>query len=135
MKKFVSLLSLVVLFTFAATSCSKDNTVVPAELTEETSDSSAQIYGLDLCFDAPADVTEATVFFFDEHGQQIAVDRLGVPASSAESVAVSFLAEARPEYLYTEGLQNYGDNGLLRLPGSSIETRAGGNAVLVIIAH
>lgn len=120
MRKFFSaVLFCAALVLFA--SCAKDRTISVPSLQEET----AQVYDLNIRFDAPADQTEATVRFYDGNGQQVAVSTLSVPASSAETVSASFIAEARPEWLYTEGLQNGVDGGLLPITASSVSTRAG----------
>ena len=133
MKNIFKTLAVAVLAAFTLASCTGaaygDNTAVIESLVEET----AQVYGVDLRFDAPADLSEATVQFFDGHGQHIAVNNITVPATSAETVSAVFLAEAEPEYIFTNGLQNVGDNGLLAIPKSSVSTRSGGDAALLVI--
>lgn len=125
-------LAAIILMSATAASCSKDTTPMPQlALQEET----YQVFDLSLRFDAPEDVQEATVMFFDEHGQQVAVDNVSIPETSAEAVTTTFLSESRPAYIYTDGLQNTGDNGLLSIPASSVRTKAGDDGILLVIRH
>lgn len=131
MRKYLSIVAAVIMTAVLSASCQK------AELTPEIfqQEETSQVFDLDLRFDAPADQTEAVVYFFDASGQQVAVDNLSIPGNSAESVTCSFLAETRPSYLLTEGLQNVNENGLLAIPNSSVKTRAGDEALLLVIRH
>lgn len=88
------------------------------------------VYNLDLCFDATVD--EATVNFYDADGYLVSAKTVSVPTSSNEVVSVSFASETNPEYLYTEGLQNGEDGGLLRIPQASVQTKSS-NPILLII--
>ena len=89
------------------------------------------IYSLDLRFDA--NVSEATVAFYDESGYQVSAKTLAVPASTTEVVSIAFASETAPEYIYTDGLQNGEEGGLLRIPAASIETKASDNSILLVI--
>ena len=130
MRKIFSVCCFIAALVLAA-SCAKDNTVPSLSTADET----AQVYGVDLRFDAPVDLTEATVQFFDGNGQQVAVTNVNVPETSAEAVTATFLAESEPRYLYTDGLQHVNENGLMAIPRSSVQTRAGNDALLLVIRH
>lgn len=132
MKKIFASIAFVAAVILSA-SCTKVE--LTPDIFQDAQEETATIYDLSLRFDAPADQTEAVVYFFDEHGQQVAVDNLSVPASSAEAVTCAFLSETRPAYLLTEGLQNTGDNGLLAIPNSTVKTRSGDDSLLLIIRH
>lgn len=132
MKKIFASVAFVAAVILSA-SCNKVE--LTPDIFENAQEETAQVYDLALRFDAPADQTEAIIYFFDEHGQQVAVDNLAVPASSAEAVTCAFLSETRPAYLLTEGLQNTGENGLLAIPNSTVKTRAGDDALLLVIRH
>ena len=133
MRKIFSIIAAFAAVTVLSVSCQSKEDITPDIFQQEET---AQVYDLALRFDAPADQTEATVYFFDEHGQQVAVDNLSIPSSSAEAVTTAFLSETRPAYLLTEGLQNTGENGLLAIPNSTVKTRAGGDdTILLVIRH
>lgn len=88
------------------------------------------LYNLDLRFDAVA--PEAVIEFYDEDGYLVSENNLAIPATSAEVVAVTIPSMTRPAFLYTEGLTNGEDGGLLRIPASSLDTKAD-NSILLII--
>lgn len=132
MRKYLSIVAAAIMTAVLSASCQKADLTPDLFQQEETS----QVFDIDLRFDAPADQAEAVVYFFDAAGQQVAVDNLAIPGNSAEAVTCSFLAESRPTYLLTEGLQNVNENGLLTIPQSSVKTRAGGDeALLLVIRH
>ena len=133
MRKIFSIVAAFAAIAVLSASCQSKEDITPDIFQQEET---AQVYDLALRFDAPADQTEATVYFFDEHGQQVAVDNLSIPSSSAEAVTTAFLSETRPAYLLTEGLQNTGENGLHAIPNSTVKTRAGGDdTILLVIRH
>lgn len=131
MKKFFIFAIVACTAIMALSSCAKDNTVIPADLfSEEQTAESANIYSIDIQFDAPADLDATTIEFYDETGQGVAI--LSVPVSP-DVEAVTFVSESRPAALYTPGLQNTNEDGVLPLPDSSVETKAGPTAVLLVI--
>jgi len=131
MRKYFSIIAVIAIAAISA-SCQTKQDLTPDFFLEQQQET-AKVFDVDLRFDAPATLKEATVYFFDEHGQQVAVDNLSIPATSAEAVTTAFLSETRPAYLLTEGLQNVGENGLLAIPNSAVSTRAGGSEPLLLV--
>lgn len=128
MKKFFicALAALVAVATMS--SCAKDT--IDTDYFEETVTATAdQVFDIDLQFDAPTDLSSAVVEFYDEFGQGIAV--LSVPVS--EITKVTFVAGTRPTALYTDGLQNVNEDGVLPLPEESIETKAGDRPPVLLV--
>lgn len=123
MKRFIILLAAAM---FILASCQK----FELEEMPTPEDPTTSIYSLDLRFDA--NVSEATVAFYDESGYQVSAKTLAVPTSTTEVVSIAFASETAPEYIYTDGLQNGEEGGLLRIPAASIETKSDNSILLVI---
>lgn len=129
-------ISLMIVATISGTSCTKDNDfAAKLNALDESITSAAETYDLALRFQAE-DITEATVYFYDKDLVQVAVENIVVPESSSEVVNSVFVSESAPEWVYTPGLQNAEDNGMIRVGGKSVKTKAGGDdsgAVLLVI--
>ena len=115
----------------ATSSCAKDNSFIPQQ--EETAPA-VETYDLALRFQAEG-VSEATVYFYDSDLVQVAVENIVIPETDAEIVNSTFISATKPEWVYTPGLQNGDkeDGGLLRIGGKNLTTKAGVDALLLVI--
>lgn len=126
MKRFIIIAAIAALAVMTA-SCNKFELENEMPTPEEPA---LSLYNIDLRFDAVA--PEAVVEFYDADGYLVSENNLAIPATSAEVVAVTIPSMTRPAFLYTEGLTNGEDGGLLRIPASSLDTKAD-NSILLII--
>ena len=135
MKNFIFMAMTIALMVATATtlsSCVKDTDFNPQSV--EATAPAVETYDLALRFQAEG-VSEATVYFYDADLVQVAVENIVIPDSDAEVVNSVFVSATKPEWVYTPGLQNGDekDGGLLRIGGKNIKTKAGVDALLLII--
>lgn len=132
MKKFFTLAAIALIAVAALSSCAKDNTIDATifDNVESQTEKQVSIFSVDITFDAPETLTQTTIEFYDELGQEVAA--LSVPVS-ADTKTLMFASETRPTALYTDGLQNLNEDGVLPLPETSVETKAGKSPVLLVI--
>ena len=130
MKKFFFLAAIAAL---VSVSCAKDNTIVFDPFAGEVN-APKSVYDIELQFDASDDIQVTTVYFFDEDGVGVYEKTFAIPENQAEISKATIDSDTRPAYLYTPGLQNADENGNLRIPETSVETKAaGGQPVLLVI--
>lgn len=127
MKKFFAALAIAA--TLQLSSCSKET--INVETPQETLQSMGSTYDINVSFDAPG-VSETTLYFYDEDRVQISSAIVSVPAGQ-EAVNTVFFSDSNPKYVYTNGLANANENGLLAIPASSVTTKAGGQSPLLIV--
>ncbi len=132
MKKFFFIAIMAIAVSAAMSSCAKDNTIIDDPFAQGLKQDEYAIFDIDLQFDAP-EIDEAAVFFFDEKGVQVNSQTVDVPSEESEVVNASFVSETKPVYIYTPGLQNVSENGYLRIPEGSVETKAGRTPVKLVI--
>lgn len=113
------------------TSCSLDNRTLDVESPAETLKSMGSTYNVTVAFDAPG-VNEATLVFYDEDRVQVSTAIVAVPAGQ-EAVNTVFFSDTNPRYVYTTGLANPDENGLLSIPESAVATKGGQNPLLIVI--
>lgn len=126
MRKIATTVLLTAMMALAAisTACTKAEQVVSPLDSVET-------YTLDFRFDAEG-VNEATLSFYDNDLNQVAVDQVAVPGNPDEVIASVFTSSSRPEWVYTDGLVN-GDEDLGMVRLRSVKTKAGDDAVLLVV--
>jgi len=130
MKEFLSLLLVALLAIIGLSSCSKDTTIDPYMFDQVAQqEAPAAIFSVDLQFDAPADMNTATVEFYDENGQEVAV----VTVPSVDIQKVTFVSESKPAALYTPGLQNVNSDGVLPIGEANIDTKAGDRPPVLLV--
>lgn len=130
MKKFFYIAALAIAATLQL-SCSMDTKTLDVETPQETLQAMGSTYDISVAFDAPG-VNETTLLFYDEDRVQISSAIVSVPAGQ-ETVNTVFFADSNPKYVYTPGLANANENGLLAIPASSVATKGGRSALLIVI--
>ena len=132
MKKFFTLaiMALVACATLLVSSCAKE--IIVDDPFEEGIKNDFSVFDIDLQFDAP-ELSQTTVYFYDEQGVMVNSETIVVPQSVEEVVNASFLSETKPRYLYTPGLQNVDENGYLTIPEGSVATKASKAPVKLVI--
>lgn len=130
MKKFFYIAALAIAASLF-TSCSLDSKTLDVETPQETLQAMGATYDITVSFDAPG-VNETTLVFYDEDRVQISSAIVPVPAGQ-EAVNTVFFSDSNPKYVYTPGLANANENGLLAIPASSVATKAGGQSPLLIV--
>lgn len=130
MKKFFYIAALAIAATLF-TSCSLETRDLDVESPAETLKAMGATYDINVAFDAPG-VKETTLVFYDEDRVQISSAIVSVPAGQ-EAVNTVFFSDSNPKYVYTTGLANANENGLLAIPASSVATKGGGQSPLLIV--
>lgn len=130
MKRFI-IAAMAIAATLQLSSCSLDNRNLDVETPQETLQAMGSTYDITVSFDAPG-VTETTLVFYDEDRVQISSAIVPVP-SGQEAINTVFFADTNPKYVYTTGLANANENGLLAIPASSVATKGGGQSPLLIV--
>lgn len=125
--KYFKMIAITAMMALATISCTKSPMFEP-EMPEPLDQTA--VFSLDLAFDA--NVQTAEVFFYDADGVQVSAQTFELP-SGGETITTSFVSESSPEYIYSEGLQNGGSNGMISIPASSIETKAGGRDPILLV--
>ena len=111
------------------TSCSKETIPQPQS---QAPTEAIQYLQLPLQVEAGANVTKATFTVYDEDFVAVYSGEKVIPANGV--VTLDFLAEGDPKYLGVPGLANGDpDTGLLQVGGKSIQTKADGGRILVVI--
>lgn len=131
MKKFFYIAALAIAATLQLSSCSMDTKTLDIETPQETLQAMGSTYDISVAFDAPG-VNETTLVFYDEDRVQISSAIVSVPAGQ-ETVNTVFFSDSNPKYVYTPGLANANENGLLAIPASSVATKGGRSALLIVI--
>lgn len=129
MKRFIMFAALAIAATLQLSSCSKDT--IDVETPQEILQSMGNTYDISVAFDAP-NVSETTLVFYDEDRVQISTAIVAVPTGQ-EAVNTTFFSDSNPRYVYTAGLANANENGLLSIPSSSVATKGGGQSPLLIV--
>lgn len=130
MKRFLIFAALAIAATLF-TNCSLETRDLDVESPAETLKAMGAIYDINVAFDAPG-VKETTLVFYDEDRVQISSAIVPVP-SGQEAVTTTFFADTNPKYVYTTGLANANENGLLSIPSSSVATKGAQSALLIVI--
>lgn len=130
MKRFLIFAALAIAATLF-TNCSLETRDLDVESPAETLKAMGAIYDINVAFDAPG-VKETTLVFYDEDRVQISSAIVSVPAGQ-EAVNTTFFSDSNPKYVYTAGLANANENGLLAIPSSSVATKGGQSPLLIVI--
>ncbi len=130
-----ALAALVALVACALASCTKGALNPYGDPISEEEETVIPTLEVNFAFDAPEDLSMATLTFYDEGRQSISNSIVTIPETSEETVSVSFKSDLSPAYVGTKGLQNGDKNvgGLMPLTSKQVHTRSGEDAVLLVI--